>query len=199
MASKTEYYDRIISSLQSDITSQKSEISDLKSTVARQQKEIEALKASQGGAMQKSSEPQQKWITTDNLLLAVKRACDDVIRTNNEQLPTLFADRQEFEDFRKLAEQKFLAVETFASYKKSLGTRLKSIEEKLTHRYALLTINRYSKNGNSESKSYFNLDSIIKAIKNGNLQWLKSIIAFLSIALLALYLISSINDHKNLI
>ena len=103
------------------------EIKTLKSTVARQQKEIEALKASQG-TPQKSSEPQQKWITTENLLLAVKRACDDVIRTNNEQLPTIFADRQEFEDFRKSAEQKFLAVETFAFYKKSLETRLKSIE-----------------------------------------------------------------------
>ena len=193
MASKTEYYDRIISSLQSDITSQKSEISDLKSTVARQQKEIEALKASQG-VPQKSSDPQQKWITTENLLLAVKRVCDDVIRTNNEQLPTLFAERHEFENFRKSIEQKFLSVDTFNVYKKSLETRLKSIEEKLTHRYALLIINRHDKNGNSESKSYFNLDSIIRAFKKGNLQWLKSIIASLAIALLAFYLISSITN-----
>ena len=130
MASKTEYYDRIISSLQSDITSQKSEISDLKSTVARQQKEIEALKASQGGDTQKSSGPHQKWITTENLLLAVKRVCDDVIRTNNEQLPTMFADRQEFENFRKSAEQKFLSADTFTDYKNSLKVRLKTIEEK---------------------------------------------------------------------
>ena len=57
--------------------------------------EIEDLKASQIGDTQKSSEPQQKWITTENLLLAVKRVCDDVIRTNNEQQPTVFADRQE--------------------------------------------------------------------------------------------------------
>ena len=194
MASKTEYYDRIISSLQSDITSHKSEISDLKSTVTRQQKEIEALKASQGGDAPKSSEPQQKWITTENLLLAVKRVCDDVIRSNNEQLPTIFADRQEFEDFRKSINQKFLAVETFKDYKKSLEMRLKSIEEKLTHRYTLLTINRHDKNGNSESKSYLNLDSIIRAFKKGNLQWLKSIIASLAIALLAFYLISSITN-----
>ena len=194
MASKTEYYDRIISSLQSDITSQKSEISDLNSTVARQQKEIEALKASQGDNTQKSSEPHQKWITTENLLLAVKRVCDDVIRGNNEQLPTMFAARHEFENFRKSAEQKFLAVETFSSHKESLEMRLKSIEEKLTHRYVLLTINRLDKNDNSESKSYFNLDSIIRASKSGNLQWLKSIIACLSIALLALYLISSITN-----
>lgn len=193
MASKTEYYDRIISSLQSDITSQKSEISDLKSTVARQQKEIEALKASQG-VPQKSSDPQQKWITTENLLLAVKRVCDDVIRTNNEHLPTMFADRQEFDNFRKSIEQKFLSAETFNAYKKSLENHLKSIDEKLTHRYYLVTINRHDKNGNSESKSYFNLDSLIRAFKNGNLQWLKSIIACLAIAFLALYLISSITN-----
>ena len=193
MASKTEYYDRIISFLQSDITSQKSEISELKSTVAKQQKEIEALKASQG-VLQQSSEPQQKWITTENLLLAVKRVCDDVILKHYEQLPTMFAARQEFEDLRKSTEQKFLSDDTFNAYKRSLEIRLKSIEEKLTHRYTLLTINRLDKNDNSESKSYFNLDSIIRASKIGNLQWLKSIIACLSIALLALYLISSITN-----
>ena len=201
MASKTEYYDRIISSLQSEITSLKTgqsevikEIKSLKSTIDRQQKEIEALKASQE-VPQQSSEPQQKWITTENLLLAVKRVCDDVIRKHYEQLPTMFADRQEFESFRKSAEQKLLAVEkNFTSYKKSLESRLKPIEEKLTHRYTLLTINRHDKNGNSESKSYLNLDSIIRAFKNGDLQWLKSIIACLAIALLALYLISSITN-----
>ena len=193
MASKTEYYDRIISSLQSDITSQKSEISELKSTIARQQKEIEALIASQGDT-QKSSGPQQKWITTENLLLAVKGACDDVIRTNNEQLPTMFVGRQEFKSFHKSIDQKFLCADTFNNYKKSLEARLKSIEEKLTHRYTLLTISRHDKNGNSEGKSYLNLDSIIRAIWNGNFQWITSIVAFLSIALLALYLISSITN-----
>lgn len=200
MATKDEYYQRIIASLQSEITSLKAgqseeikEIKALKSTVDRQQKEIEALKASQG-VPQKSIEPQHKWITTENLLLAVKRACDGVILKHYEELRTLFADRQEFEDFHKSAEQKFLLVDTFNAYKKSLETRLKSIEEKLTHRYALLTINRHDKNGKYESKSYFNLDSIIRAFKNGNLRWLKSIIAYLSIALLALYLLNSITN-----
>ena len=102
--------------------------------------------------------------------------------------------RQEFEDFRKSTEQKFLAVETFASYKKSHETRLKSIEEKLTHRYALLTINLHHKNGSSESKNYFNLDSIIQTIKNSNLQWLKAIIVYSLIGMLAIYLLSSINN-----
>ena len=201
MASKTEYYDRIISSLQSEITSLKTgqsevikEIKSLKSTIDRQQKEIEALKASRGDDAPKSSEPQQKWITTEHLPLAVKRVCDDAIRANYEQLHTMFADGREFENFRKSVEQKYLSTDTFTAYKKSLEARLKSIDEKLTHRYSLLTINRNDKNNNSESKSYFNLDSIIRAFQKGNLHWLKSIITCLSIALLALYLISSITN-----
>ena len=113
MASKDEYYQRIIASLQADIKSQNSAITDLKSTVERQQKEIEALKASQG-VPQQSLESQQKRISTENLLLAVKRVCDDVILTHYEQLPTWFADRQEFESYRKSSEQKFLSGDTFS-------------------------------------------------------------------------------------
>ena len=64
MASKDEYYQRIIASLQADIKSQNSAITDLKSTVERQQKEIEALKASQG-VPQQSLESQQKRISTE--------------------------------------------------------------------------------------------------------------------------------------
>ena len=189
MASKTEYYDRIISSLQSEITSQKSEISDLKSTVARQQKEIEALKASQDGDTQKSSEPQQKWITTENLLLAVKRACDGVIRTNNEQLPTIFADRQEFENFRKSAKQKFLSVDTFNVYKKSLETRLKSIEDRLGKGFCLLAINFYEQ---KRDKDYRSILNVLKNLKDIEFEGFLPFIAFLALGLLAAFLISSI-------
>ncbi len=191
MASKDEYYQRIIASLQADITSQNSAISDLKSTVERQQKEVETLKASQAPPQQ-SSEPQQKRISTENLLLAVKRVCDDVILTHYEQLPTWFVARQEFESYRKSAEQKFLLADTFTSYQKSLETRLKSIEEKLGCHYSLLTINRHDKNGNHESKSYFNLDTIISFFKNGDFQWLWAIIASVTIAMFAVFLLRSI-------
>ena len=189
MASKTEYYDRIISSLQSDITSQKSEISNLKSTVARQQKEIEALKASQGSDTQKSSESQHKWITTENLLLAVKRVCDDVIRTNNEQLPTMFADRQEFEDFRKSAKQKFLSADTFSAYQKSQETRLKSIEEKLGKGFCLLAINFYEQ---KRDKGYRSILNVLKNLKDIEFEGCLPFLAFLLLAMLAVYLISSI-------
>ncbi len=191
MASKDEYYQRIIVSLQADIKSQNSAISDLKSTVERQQQEIEALKASQV-VPQQSPEPQQKRISTENLLLAVKRVCDEAILANYEKLPAMFADRQEFESYRKSSDQKFLSADTFTLYQKSLETRLKSIEEKLGSHYSLLTINRHNKSGSNESKSYFNINAIIKAFKNDSLQWLKPIIVCLSICLLALYLISTI-------
>lgn len=191
MASKDEYYQRIIASLQADIKSQNSAIIDLKSTVERQQKEIEALKASQG-VPQQSLESQQKRISTENLLLAVKRVCDDVILTHYEQLPTWFADRQEFESYRKSSEQKFLSGDTFSDYKKSLEKRLKSIETRLGSHYSLLTINRNDKNVCKESKSYFNLDAIIRAFKNENLQWLWAILASVTIAMFAVFLLRSI-------
>ena len=188
MASKTEYYDRIISSLQLDITSQKSEISDLKSTVARQQKEIEALKASQG-TPQKSSEPQQKWITTENLLLAVKRVCDDVILKHYEHLPTMFANRQEFDNFRKSSEQKFLSADTFTDYKKSLEVRLKTIEEKLGKGFCLLAINFYEQ---KRDKGYRSILNVLKNLKDIEFEGFLPFIAFLALGLLAAFLISSI-------
>lgn len=191
MASKTEYYDRIISSLQSDITSQKAEISDLKSNVARQQKEIEALKASQAAATQKSSEPQQKWITTENLLLAVKRACDGVIQANNEQLPTMFADRHEFEDFRKSIEQKFISTDTFTAYQKSQETRLKSIEDRLGKGFCLFAINLYDQ---KQDKSYRSIFSGLRNLKDVQIEGFLPSVVFLLLAMFAVYFLRSITD-----
>lgn len=191
MASKDEYYQRIIASLQADIKLQNSAISDLKSTVAGLQQEIKAQKASQV-APQQSAEPQQKRISTEHLLLAVKRVCDDVILTHYEQLPTWFTNRQDFESFRKSAEQKFLSTADFSTYQKSLETRLKSIEAQLGSHYSLLTINCHDKNGNNESKSYFNIDAIIRAFKNRNLQWLWPILASVTIGMFAVFILRSI-------
>ncbi len=188
MASKDEYYQRIIASLQADIKSQNSTISDLKSTVERQQKEIEALKASQAPPQQ-SSEPQQKRISTENLLLAVKRVCDDVILTHYEQLPTWFADRQEFESFRKSAEQKFLSIESFSDYKRSLEVRLKSIEDKLGPGFCLLAINFYSQ---KQGKGYRSILAWLRNFKDIEVEGLLPFLFLLLIAGLAVFLISSI-------
>ena len=187
MATKDEYYLRVIASLQSDITSQKSEISDLKSTVARQQKEIETLKASQGGDTQKSSELQQKWITTENLLLAFKRVCDDVILEYYEQLPTIFADRQVFDNFCKSTEQKFLSTNTFNAYKKSIETRLKSIEENLGKGFCLLAINFYNQ---KRDKGYRSILNVLKNFKDIEFEGFLPFLAFLLVAMFAVYMIS---------
>lgn len=191
MATKDEYYQKIIAALQSDISSNRSEITELKSMVARQQKEIEALKSSQG-APQKSSEPQPVRIDMNALCSEVKRVCDKAILANYEHLPTVFADRKEFESFRKSTETKFISANTFTGYKKSQETRLKSIEEKLGRRFSLLTINRNTQNGEYNSKSYFNLDTIINFLKTTNSQWVIRILVSLSITMLAVYLLKSI-------
>ena len=195
MANKDEYFMRIIASLQSEITSLKTgqseaikEIKTLKSTVDRQQKEIEALKASQG-VPQQSSEPQQKWITTENLLLAVKRVCDDVILKHYKQQPTMFADRQEFDTFCKSAEQKFLSAETFTVYKKSLEARLKSIEEKLGKGFCLLAINLYEQKRDKGYRSFLN---VLKNLKDIEFEGFLPFLAFLALGLLSAFLISSI-------
>ena len=133
--------------------------------------------------------PQQKWITTENLLLAVKRVCDDVIRGNNEQLPTMFAARHEFENFRKSAEQKFLAVETFASYKKYLEAHLKSIEEKLGKGFCLLAINFCSQ---KREKGYRSILSALKNLKDIEIEDPFPFEVLLIIVSLAVFLISII-------
>ncbi len=191
MATKDEYYQKIIVALQSDISSNKTETAQLKLMVARLQKEIEALKSSQG-APQKSSGPQQLRIDMNALLSEVKRVCDKAILANYEYLPTVFADRKEFESFRKSTETKFISANTFTVYKKSQETRLKSIEEKLGRRFSLLTINRYNQKGSYDTKGYFNLDSILNVIKNNNSQWVIRILVSLSIGMLAVYLLRSI-------
>ena len=190
MASKDEYYQKIIATLQSDLTSNKSEISELKSMVTRLQKEIETLKASQG-APQKSSVPQPVRRDMNALRSEVKRVCDKAILANYEHLPTMFADRQEFESFCKSAVTKFISANTFTVYKKSQEMRLKSIEGKLGHRFSLLTINRHNQKGGYNSKSYFNLDTIQCIIKNANSQWVIRILVSLSIGMLAVYLLRS--------
>ncbi|MDE6754816.1 MAG: hypothetical protein K2J82_09440 [Muribaculaceae bacterium] len=122
--------------------------------------------------------------------MAVKRACDDVIIKHYEQLPTMFADRQEFEDFRKSAEQKFLAVETFASYKMSFEERLKSIEERLGKGFCLLAINFYEQ---KRDKGYRSIFSGLWNLKDVQIEGFLPFIAFLLIISLAVYLIYNIN------
>ena len=68
----------------------------------------------------------------------------------------LFADKQQFESFRRSVEQKFLSVETFSDYKTSLEVRLKSIEEKLGQGFCLLAINFYNQKRDKHYKSILN-------------------------------------------
>ena len=101
----------------------------------------------------------------------------------------MFADRQEFEDFRKSIEQKFLSVDTFIDYKKSLKVRLKSIDEKLGNGFCLLAINFSDQ---KRDKGYRSILSALKNLKDIEIEGLFPFVVLLIIVSLAVFLISSI-------
>lgn len=103
----------------------------------------------------------------------------------------MFADRQEFEDFRKSVKQKILSADTFNDYKKSLETRLKSIEEKLGKGFCLVAINFYEQ---KRDKGYRSILKDLKNLKDIEIEGSLPFLAFLLVAMFAVYLISSMTD-----
>lgn len=158
--------------------------------VARLQKEIEALKSSQG-APQKSSGPQPVRIDMNVLRSEVKRVCDKAILTNYEHLPTVFADKHEFENFRKFAKTKFISATTFTSYKRSQESRLKSIEERFGTGFCLLTIKFYD---HKREKGHRSILSGLRNLKGIEIEGLFPFLAFLLLSMCAVYLISTISS-----
>ena len=94
----------------------------------------------------------------------------------------MFTDRQEFEDFRKTTEQKFLSADTFNAYKKSLEIRLKSIEDRLGKGFCLLAINFYEQ---KRDKGYRSIFSGLKNLKDVQIEGFLPLFAFLSLAMFA--------------
>ena len=94
----------------------------------------------------------------------------------------MFADRQEFEDFRKSAEQKFLSADTSNDYKKSLESRLKSIEEKLGKGFCLLAINFYEQ---KRDKGYRSIFSGLMNLKDVQIEGFLPFLAFLFVPMFA--------------
>ncbi|MDE7189096.1 MAG: hypothetical protein K2N96_03015 [Muribaculaceae bacterium] len=101
----------------------------------------------------------------------------------------MFATRQQFKDFRKSSDHKFLPIETFSDYKESLEARLKSIEERLGTGFCFLAINLY---GQKRDKDYRSILSGLRNLKDIEFEEFLPFIAFLSLGLLAAFLISSI-------
>lgn len=100
-------------------------------------------------------------------------------------------DRQQFENFRKSAEQKFLSVETFTDHKKSLEARLKSIEEKLGTGFCLLAINLYEQ---KRDKGYRSILAGLRNLKDIEVEGLLPFLVFLFLGMFAIFLISTISD-----
>lgn len=112
-----------------------------------------------------------------------------MIRTNYEQLSTIFADTQQFENFRISAGQKFLSVKTFTEYKKSLEVRLKSIEERLGTGFCLLAIKFYNQKRDMGCRSIL---SGLRNLKDIEVEGFLPFLTFLGLGLLAAFVLSTI-------
>ena len=189
MASKDEYYQKIIASQQAEITSLKTSVADLK-------RDLESLKTSVNEALksnhtthQEECKKEQSEVKVQTLLTKIGEVFRDTIKGHIDNLKDRFVEKKDFEGYCKYSEQKFLSAGSFTSYQKSLETRLKSIEDKLGRGFCPLAINFYNQN---QGKGYRSILSGLRNLKGIKIEGCLPLVALLVIAFFAVFLISSI-------
>ena len=128
MATKDEYYQKILASQQAEITSLKTALADL-------DKELESLKVSAAETTRPAPtpQPQRVYYESDEFKKFMQRVadvCDYRIQQREALLPDRFVGKPDFEKLRKSTNEKFISSETFTKYQEEIDTRLKVVEEK---------------------------------------------------------------------
>ena len=141
MATKDEYYQKILASLQAEITS-------LKTALAYLGKEIESLKESIAETPRPAptTKPKHVYYESDEIMKFMQRVsdvCDSRILQREALLPDRFVGKQDFEKFQKSINEKFISSEAFTKYQEELDSQLKTVEEKAGQGVSLMSINRY--------------------------------------------------------
>ena len=143
MATKDEYYQKILASQQAEITS-------LKSGIANLTQKLDALKASIEGATNTNEAVNKTEKDIDYSSDQVKRFfkyvndyCESICQEHDASVSQRFVGKQDFEKFRKSINEKLFSPETFTKYQEELDTRLKAIEEKAGQGISLMAVNRY--------------------------------------------------------
>lgn len=136
MASKTEYYDRIISSLQSDIE-------ELRNTTSKLGKEIEIHKLNREDQQSNLNEEYiQNKLTNFSYRIADK--FKETIMINFSKLPDWFLSKDDFAEYKKNVEKQYTSADAFRTYCKKQDEELKSLERKLNRRrFTLFTHNTH--------------------------------------------------------
>lgn len=179
MATKDEYYQKILASQQAEITSLKTALADL-------DKEVESLKESivETSRPVPTTKPKRVYYESDEIKKFMQRVsdvCDSRIQQCEALLPDRFVGKPEFEKFRKSINEKFISSETFTKYQEELDTRLKAVEEKAEQGISLMAINRYYGKKPEEYRSIFD-NYMVLNLKRTQFHGCLPVIVFLFIA-----------------
>ena len=179
MATKDEYYQKILASQQAEITSLKTVLADL-------DKEIESLKESIAETPRPAptTKPKHVYYESDEIMKFMQRVsdvCDSRIQQREALLPDRFVGKQDFEKFSKSIDEKFISSATFTKYQEELDTRLKAVEEKSGQGISLMAINRYYGKKPEGYKSIFD-NYMVLNLKRTQFHGCLPVIVFLFIA-----------------
>ena len=184
MATKDDYYQKIIASQQAEITS-------LKSGIANLTQELDALKASIEGTTNANEDVNKTEkdidFSSDQMKRFIKYVndfCESICQEHDASLSDRFAGKQDFEKFRKTINEKLISSETFTKYQKELDIRLKAIEEKAGQGISLMSINRYYGEKPKGYKSIFD-NYMVLNLKRTQFQGCLPVLVWFIIAALA--------------
>ena len=185
MATKDDYYQKVLASQQAEITSLKTALADLG-------KELESLKESITKTPEPAPTPQPKHVyyesdEIEKFMQRISYVCDHRIQQRDTLLSDRFVGKQEFEKFRKSINEKFISSETFTKYQKELDTRLKAVEEKAGQGISLMAINRYYGEKPKGYKSIFD-NYMVLNLKRIQFQGCLPVLVWFIIAALAAFL-----------
>ena len=179
MATKDEYYQKILASQQAEITS-------LKTTLAELGKELESLKTSVAETPRPAptTKPKRVYYESDEIMKFMQRVsdvCDSRILQREALLPDRFVGKQDFEKFQKSINEKFISSEAFTKYQEELDSQLKTVEEKAGQGVSLMSINRYYGEKPKGYKSIFD-NYMVLNLKRTQFHGCLPVIVFLFIA-----------------
>ena len=179
MATKDEYYQKILASQQAEITS-------LKTALAYLGKEIESLKESIADTPRPAptTKPKHVYYESDEIMKFMQRVsdvCDSRILQREALLPDRFVGKQDFEKFQKSINEKFISSEAFTKYQEELDSQLKTVEEKAGQGVSLMSINRYYGEKPKGYKSIFD-NYMVLNLKRTQFHGCLPVIVFLFIA-----------------
>ena len=179
MATKDEYYQKILASQQAEIISLKTALADMR-------KELESLKTSVAETTKPTPNPHPKRVYYEadeikKFMQRVSDVCDSRIQQREALLPDRFVGKPDFEKFSKLIDEKFISSEAFTKYQEELYTRLKAVEEKAGQGISLMAINRYYGKKPEGYKSIFD-NYMVLNLKRTQFHGCLPVIVFLLIA-----------------